>query len=71
MPRIIGTAEPFLKSAAMELLIVGDRVRIVAAERGLVFGFRRLRQEEITGEIIEFFAGSISAAGLRQAQTEL
>jgi hypothetical protein len=55
----------------MELLIVGDRVRIVAAERGLVFGFRRLRQEEITGEIIEFFAGSISAAGLRQAQTEL
>jgi hypothetical protein len=27
-----------------------------------VFGFRRLRQEEITGEIIKFSAGSISAA---------
>ncbi len=30
----------------------------------LVASFRRLRQEEITGEIIELSAGSISAAGL-------
>lgn len=60
--RVFDTAEPDLKSAAAELLIVGNRGRIVAAERGLVFGFRRLRQEEITGEIIEFSAGSISAA---------
>ena len=29
----------------------------------LVGSFRRLRQEEITGEIIELSAGSISAAG--------
>ena len=29
----------------------------------LVESFRRLRQEEITGEIIELSAGSVSAAG--------
>ena len=37
--RILDTAERHLKSNAAELLIIGDRGAMVAAERGLVFGW--------------------------------
>jgi F-type H+-transporting ATPase subunit gamma len=37
--RVLDAAENYLKSASAELLVVGDRGAMVAAERGLVFGW--------------------------------
>ena len=37
--RVLDAAEGYLKSASAELLVVGDRGAMVAAERGLVFGW--------------------------------
>jgi F-type H+-transporting ATPase subunit gamma len=37
--RVLDAAESYLKSASTELLVVGDRGAMVAAERGLVFGW--------------------------------
>jgi F-type H+-transporting ATPase subunit gamma len=48
--------------ARMEAMIAA-RSNVARKLDELVGSFRRLRQEEITGEIIELSAGSISAAG--------
>jgi F-type H+-transporting ATPase subunit gamma len=37
--RVLDAADGYLKSASAELLVVGDRGAMVAAERGLVFGW--------------------------------
>ena len=47
--------------ARMEAMIAA-RSNVVRKLDELVASFRRLRQEEITGEIIELLVGSVSAA---------
>ena len=47
--------------ARMEAMIAARR-NVVRKLDELVASFRRLRQEEITGEIIELLVGSVSAA---------
>ena len=42
--------------------MIAARSNVARKLEELVSSFRRLRQEEITGEIIELSAGSISAA---------
>jgi F0F1-type ATP synthase gamma subunit len=42
--------------------MIAARSKVVRKLDELVASFRRLRQEEITGEIIELLVGSVSAA---------